>query len=707
MKKIAAIILACSLLTTSLFCGIEVTADPVDTYFTDIKGHWAEQTLLEMVEDGLIIGRTETEFDPDAFVTSAEFVTMCIRVQGGEKFLGDRKTFQDVNHGDWFYQDIETAVDRGLVKPADYFIPNEPITRERMATIAYRAYGKDEISSELSFIDADEIADYAKEPVAKAVQAGLIQGMDDGTFLPKAGTTRAQAAVVINRLHQKTAESPLPSPEESPSPAEPTASPIPSISPSPSSKPSSGGGGGGGGGCGGIVPSTPSPSIQPSPSIIPSQCPEISASPSASPSIEPSVSPTIPIVGFPQPNFCHFYRNEWNRGGIKGPIYEEQGQQYQSETAYTDKTGAVATYGVKESGMVNIYTYIIKSDDGKDDTNVKYLIYCNGNGSEVNLDYSKLETGYHYLGTYEFVESGFNVVGVKRESSDETLTRISTVRFDFLKEQEGETPQYDENSEIEKSVYISPYALNGKVQKNPFAETSIAQEQQEQWENIFFEDFNGPQLDNGIWTAADKAPGYHTLSSRWMDNLAIQDGILNIAVKKEERPVETSDGTVVKSPYTSGAISSNESFGYGYFEAKYQCTASEGINNSFWLMTKGGIVNSGDHELDISEVLYPNILNNNYFYLDPNIGLVREAKTFPMNGMDLSSEMNIYWAEWDANEIKYGINDKMLRKADNINSKNPVRLNLSVSVMDFNNEAADTIDGTSMKIDWVKVYRKK
>ena len=78
-----------------------------------------------------------------------------------------------------------------------------------------------------------------------------------------------------------------------------------------------------------------------------------------------------------------------------------------------------------------------------------------------------------------------------------------------------------------------------------------------------------------------------------------------------------------------------------------------------------------------------------------------------MNGMDLSSEMNIYWAEWDANEIKYGINDKMLRKADNINSKNPVRLNLSVSVMDFNNEAADTIDGTSMKIDWVKVYRKK
>ena len=209
MKKIAAIILACSLLTTSLFCGIEVTADPVDTYFTDIKGHWAEQTLLEMVEDGLIIGRTETEFDPDAFVTSAEFVTMCIRVQGGAKFLGDRKTFQDVNHGDWFYQDIETAVDRGLVKPADYFIPNEPITRERMATIAYRAYGKDEISSELSFIDADEIADYAKEPVAKAVQAGLIQGMDDGTFLPKAGTTRAQAAVVINRLHQKTAESPL------------------------------------------------------------------------------------------------------------------------------------------------------------------------------------------------------------------------------------------------------------------------------------------------------------------------------------------------------------------------------------------------------------------------------------------------------------------------------------------------------------------
>ncbi|WP_379142523.1 S-layer homology domain-containing protein [Paenibacillus sp. sgz500992] len=55
----------------------------------------------------------------------------------------------------------------------------------------------------MSFKDTDEIADWAKQDIAKAVQAGLITGTPDGRFEPWQSATRAVAATVILRLLQQ------------------------------------------------------------------------------------------------------------------------------------------------------------------------------------------------------------------------------------------------------------------------------------------------------------------------------------------------------------------------------------------------------------------------------------------------------------------------------------------------------------------------
>lgn len=92
------------------------------------------------------------------------------------------------------------------------FNGNTPITREEMAVIAMNclSYTMKNADSELTFepfpneieafTDTDKItADYANT-VEAAVSYGLVQGMGDGAFAPDKTLTRAQAAVVVNKL---------------------------------------------------------------------------------------------------------------------------------------------------------------------------------------------------------------------------------------------------------------------------------------------------------------------------------------------------------------------------------------------------------------------------------------------------------------------------------------------------------------------------
>ena len=49
----------------------------------------------------------------------------------------------------------------------------------------------------INFTDADSIAEYAAEAVDTLQQAGIINGMEDGSFAPAATATRAQAAKIL------------------------------------------------------------------------------------------------------------------------------------------------------------------------------------------------------------------------------------------------------------------------------------------------------------------------------------------------------------------------------------------------------------------------------------------------------------------------------------------------------------------------------
>ena len=76
----------------------------------------------------------------------------------------------------------------------------QPVTRQDMAVMVYRALckkGYENKNSKLTFYDADQISDYAKEAVSYLAGKGVISGMGDGRFSPKGNATRAQTAKII------------------------------------------------------------------------------------------------------------------------------------------------------------------------------------------------------------------------------------------------------------------------------------------------------------------------------------------------------------------------------------------------------------------------------------------------------------------------------------------------------------------------------
>lgn len=173
--------------------------------FTDVKENdWFYDSVKYVYENDLMKGISNTEFAPDSDVTRAMFVTVIYRMEN-EPQTG-KCAFTDVESGSYYENAVAWTNENGIVSgiSEDCFAPNEPITREQMAAIIYRyaAFKGYDIttSSNTSYTDNDNISDYAKDAVIWAAEKYVMTGNTDGSFAPKANTTRAQVASVFMRM---------------------------------------------------------------------------------------------------------------------------------------------------------------------------------------------------------------------------------------------------------------------------------------------------------------------------------------------------------------------------------------------------------------------------------------------------------------------------------------------------------------------------
>lgn len=187
----------------SIYFAKESVAD-----FEDTKDHWARKEIGALAGKGIIKGKSEGIFDPDANITRAEFVALMTRAMGYGENHGYTVPFMDVRENDWYYNPIAIAYNEGLVngKSATEFDPNGKITRQEMAKIISnimkdKFHSQEKVDNLKAFKDFEEIASWARESAALCLREKIIGGISEGVFAPLENATRAQAATVLYRIY--------------------------------------------------------------------------------------------------------------------------------------------------------------------------------------------------------------------------------------------------------------------------------------------------------------------------------------------------------------------------------------------------------------------------------------------------------------------------------------------------------------------------
>jgi len=181
------------------------TVQPSVPEFLDIEGHWAKEQIERMAARGAVNGVESGVFQPDSGVTRAQFAVMLVKALKLPAGTGNGG-FTDVSDGDWFAPYVAAAKNAQMIDGYGdgSFQPDREISRQEMAKLLRSVCAAQGLYEDLkdirSFSDWQQIEPWAAEAVQATTGFGLMQGMDDGTFAPLSGTTRAQAAVVLCRL---------------------------------------------------------------------------------------------------------------------------------------------------------------------------------------------------------------------------------------------------------------------------------------------------------------------------------------------------------------------------------------------------------------------------------------------------------------------------------------------------------------------------
>ncbi|HIU57641.1 MAG TPA: S-layer homology domain-containing protein [Candidatus Ornithomonoglobus merdipullorum] len=182
---------------------------PMVGSFTDVRtNNWFAGAVEYVVNNGLFSGVSDTSFAPNDPVTRGMLVTVLWRAAGEPS--ASASAFADVPADAWYAKAVAWANVNGIVQgyDASTFAPDDRITREQLAAIFQRyagfkgmeTSGRGDLSQ---FGDTGALSNWAQEGVSWAVGAGLISGKGDGVLDPQGATTRAEAAVILQRFLEK------------------------------------------------------------------------------------------------------------------------------------------------------------------------------------------------------------------------------------------------------------------------------------------------------------------------------------------------------------------------------------------------------------------------------------------------------------------------------------------------------------------------
>jgi len=173
------------------------------------NGHDTPDSLNGDDHFAYVVGYPDGNVKPHNTITRAEVTTIFFRllkddVRGSN--LAYTNAFSDADSDDWFNTAVSTMSKLGIVngRKANKFDPNAYITRAEFAVICARFDNSEYVVSD-EFTDVK--GHWAEEEIHEAAAHGWIRGYENGTFRPDAYITRAEAMTMINRVLNRVPES--------------------------------------------------------------------------------------------------------------------------------------------------------------------------------------------------------------------------------------------------------------------------------------------------------------------------------------------------------------------------------------------------------------------------------------------------------------------------------------------------------------------
>ncbi|MEO0347017.1 MAG: glycoside hydrolase family 16 protein [Pseudomonadota bacterium] len=247
---------------------------------------------------------------------------------------------------------------------------------------------------------------------------------------------------------------------------------------------------------------------------------------------------------------------------------------------------------------------------------------------------------------------------------------------------------------------------------------------------VFSDEFDGTSFDTSKWffetgdgtEAGIPGWGNNELQYYLPDSAQLEGGMLKITAREEQLVAPAGQNTGIFN-YTSARINTRDRFAfrYGRIEARMKLPAGQGLWPAFWLLSQdspyGTWAASG--EIDVMEAVnLGGVGGNNVF------GTIHYGAEFPGNQFtsvdytvpsSVTDEFHVYATEWDANEMRWYVDDVLYAVQNNWFSTNGpfpapfdhqfyIIFNLAVGGNLPGSPNATTAFPATMEVDWVRVY---
>ena len=163
--------------------------------FSDVNpGDWFYDEVQSAVAMGLMNGVGDGKFDPQGGTTCGMVLTMLARLDGD-----DNSADEDA----WYASALAWAEENGI---ADGMVQESDATREQVAVMLYRYVQvlgggfTEAMDFALSYTDSADVSEDAEDAMYWCTVNGVLKGFEDGTLRHGSGVTRAQTAAMFVRF---------------------------------------------------------------------------------------------------------------------------------------------------------------------------------------------------------------------------------------------------------------------------------------------------------------------------------------------------------------------------------------------------------------------------------------------------------------------------------------------------------------------------